>query len=85
VNDVGNSIETAPLGHGSPQNQALIQEQETIGETSETPLRAKRSSMAVPQSFNDEVGGLKLVQAATEGAHRQGRHFEGVPTPPGGV
>lgn len=85
VNDVGNSIETAPLGHSSPQNQVLVQEQETLGETSETPLRAKRSSMAVPQAFNDEVGGLELVQAANEEAQRQGRHFEGAPTPPEGI
>jgi hypothetical protein len=41
--------------------------------------------MAVPQAFNDEVGGLELVQAATEEAQRQGRHFEGVPTPPEGI
>jgi len=85
VNDVGNSIETAPLGHSSPQNQVLVQEQETLGETSETPLRAKRSSMAVPQAFNDEVGGLELVQVANEEAQRQGRHFEGVPSPPEGI
>ena len=41
--------------------------------------------MAVPQSSQDEVGGLELLHAANEEENRRGTHFDGVPIPPDGA
>lgn len=85
INELGHSIDTAPLGPNSPANQGPGQEQDAARETSETPIRVKRSSMAVPQSSQDEVGGLELLHAVNVEENRQGMDFRGVLLPPDGA